>query len=338
MNIKNHIIFSFLFSYLLFSSLSGEEITKDQSSPLTINILSYRNGVGLDKDIDIMYRELTKLGHHVSFFDHRENSPKPKADINIFLEVVNENLFEYADKNYFIPNPDWYKSSIETLERFDKILCKTQESLRIFKALHPDCVFMSFSCEDRYDPLITKDFRLALHLAGGSVQKNTREVGLTWQQNPHLPLLTVIKHRDSWDFPHIDNICLINNYLSLEEIIYYQNLNGLHICPSGMEGFGHYIMEGLSCGAVVVTLDAPPMNEFVQDKRFLVEYSSTRPHFLATFHYVQPQALAKVVENILSLPEEELREIGKKNREFFLNNDRIFKEKLAEIFPPSIPN
>ena len=39
----------------------------------------------------------------------------------------------------------------------------------------------------------------------------------------------------------------------------------VHICPSAREGFGHYINEARSVGAVVLTIDAAPMSEFVVD-------------------------------------------------------------------------
>ena len=41
------------------------------------------------------------------------------------------------------------------------------------------------------------------------------------------------------------------------------NTYTFHICPSLCEGFGHYISEGLSCGAVVITNNCAPMNELV---------------------------------------------------------------------------
>lgn len=99
-------------------------------------------------------------------------------------------------------------------------------------------------------------------------------------------------------------------YLPAQELTALQNSCGLHLCPSETEGFGYYIMEGLSCGAVVATTDAPPMNEFVSDKRCLVGVEKTAPMHLATNYYADPKKLDKTVSDLLSLSEEELKEIG----------------------------
>ena len=40
---------------------------------------------------------------------------------------------------------------------------------------------------------------------------------------------------------------------------------GVHLCPSAREGFGHYINEARAASALVVTVDEPPMRDFVED-------------------------------------------------------------------------
>ncbi len=291
----------------------------------------------MDQDIDILARELKKLGHKVEFVHFKDEASRTKADINLFVEVVNDNLFQYANKNYLIPNPEWFIFSHQTISKFDKILGKTKESVRIFKAFNPNTEFMSFTCDDRYDPNVSKNYKQALHLAGKSIQKSSHEVVKAWQMHPDFPTLILIKTTNPWEIPgNVPNMKFYGYYLSAPEISNFQNSSGLHICPSTTEGFGHYIMEAFSCGAVVVTTDGPPMNEFVVDKRCLVPSSHTSPNYLAINYHITPTNLSNVVSQVINLPEEELKEIGKRNREFYLENDRLFKAKLAEIFPPAI--
>lgn len=302
------------------------------SNGLNIHLICYRNGVGLNRDIDLLKEELTKLGHNVTFIPSNDKIPKPKADINVFLDVVEEYFFPYAEKNYLVPNPEWCFLSKEQLLKFDLILCKTKEAERIFKSFNPNTIFMSFISKDCLNPLIYKNYKLPIHIAGASIQKGTKAVISTWLNNPQFPQLLLLRHKSHFPFPETTSIKTISDYLADPAIEVFQNSFGLHICPSETEGFGHYIWEAMSCGNVVVTVDAPPMNEFIADKRCLVKSSHQAPWRYATSYSVDPQHLDSVISNLLSLPEESLREIGQQNRKFYLQNSQLFRERLAQIF------
>lgn len=303
---------------------------------LKINLIASRNGVGLDQDIDLLSEELKYLGHQVTFIDVKETQTKHSADINIFLQdLVEETFLSWAKENVIIPNPEWCCMTKETMAKFDKILCKTKETERIFKQFHPNAIYMGFSCRDRYDQNVIKDFKRPLHIAGASIQKGTDAVVKVWLHNPQYPPLLLAKHlKSSFSFPLSSNIKLVSDYLPEQAIVFLQNKHGLHVCPSETEGFGHYIMEAMSAGAVVVTTDAPPMNEFIADKRCLVKYKSTGPWRLATGYYVDQEQLDRTISLLLSLSEKELQIIGQRNRAFYLENAKQFKKKLRELFPP----
>ena len=49
-----------------------------------------------------------------------------------------------------------------------------------------------------------------------------------------------------------------------------QNSHRFHLCLSEAEGWGHYIAEALSVGAITLTCDAAPMNELVTAERGLL--------------------------------------------------------------------
>lgn len=299
---------------------------------LKINIVSTYNGYGLTQDIDLLTEELKKLGHEVEYVYLYDFNPRPKVDINLYIQSAHFAQFPYAEKNYFIPNPEGCFHSPEEIARFDKILCRTKEVERIFKPLNPNTEFISFTGKDYLNSSVAKDPYRCIHLAGGSIQKGTEPLAKTWVKNPQFPHLLLIRSKGNKVYPAVPNLTLIYDYLPAEVLTNHCNAAGIHLCPSETEGFGHYIFEAFSCGSVVVTIDAPPMNEFVTDKRCLIDVKSSKPWEYATSYFFDPKSLERVMTHLLTLSPEALSEIGKRNREFYLENDRFFKKRLGEVF------
>lgn len=308
------------------------QFSSDPTKRQKINVICYRNGVGLNRDIDLLLEELSKLDHAVQFVDCSKHEQPPAADINVFVDIVDEYYFPFAKKNYLIPNPEWCFLSAEKINQFDLILCKTKEAQRIFQPLNSNSVYTSFTCKDRYDEKIGKNMYLPVHIAGASIQKGTDTVAKTWIDNPQFPFMLLLKHKGNSFYPPSDNLKVLTEYLDDSKLKIIQNRCGMHLCPSTTEGFGHYILEAMSCGNIVVTTDAPPMNEFITDSRCLVKYEKTAPWRWATNYYVDQSHLEKIVATLLNLSQQKLEDISRKNREFYLKNDQFFKSQLAKIF------
>jgi glycosyltransferase involved in cell wall biosynthesis len=91
----------------------------------------------------------------------------------------------------------------------------------------------------------------------------------TWFANPDYPPLLVLNYLNDVRFLNIPftmrqgNISVISRKVERDELLALANSHGLHLCPSTTEGFGHYINEAKSTGAVVITTDAEPMNRLV---------------------------------------------------------------------------
>ena len=60
-------------------------------------------------------------------------------------------------------------------------------------------------------------------------------------------------------------IYFCNTVLEYTVIQFLQSVADVHMCPSLIEGWGQYIDEGRRAKAVVLTLDAPPVNELIKD-------------------------------------------------------------------------
>lgn len=301
---------------------------------LTINIISWDNNAGLSQDYKILRKELTALGHTIRHIDVNPNDAMPRtratADINLFIEHANSDFFCLAKKNYLIPNPEWTEQPDSLISQFDLILCRTKEVQRIFTSINPNTYYIGFTSMDKFKKSIPKDFNKFFHLRGVSKCKGTSAVLDLWKEHPEYPFLTIIGRKML--NPHLNNVEVLSQFLAEKKLTQLQNQCGIHLCPSETEGFGHSISEALSIGAVVITTDAPPMNEFVKDKRCLVKYAKTSKKMRATTYFIDPTELASTIENLKKLSPEELKQIGDANRKFYLQQKQQFQDRLKKLF------
>lgn len=319
----------FLYTFLLISFLFAKATDGYGITPLNIRIFSENNGYGLEADQKILKDALERLGHSVEVLYYRNVSVHAsKIDVNIFFEKINPKWFNKARYNWFIPNPEWYFQPQNFLKRLSLILCRTKEVERIFNSLHLKTYYLGFTSRDCLQIGIPKDFSIFFHLAGGAIQKGTNTIVDIWANDDQLPLLILLKQLHYSHIPELDNLSLITEHLPEEDLRVFQNKCGFHLCPSETEGFGHYIVEAMSAEAVVITTDAPPMNEFIKDKRCLVSYNSTAQKHLGTNYYVDPVELKNTIINLMHLPQSELEEIGRKNREHYLQKTEDFYNRL----------
>lgn len=318
----------FTFLFMTFFVLSIQ--AKNHS--LKINIVSRDlfNEAGKEVDAKILKEELEHLGHQVFLFDYLKTPHIPKAHINIFLAQFRTNLFSSAKLNWFIPNPDFCLAKREDIGKFDLVLCKTEESLHIFKPFSKECYFLGFMSLDCHQVSFPKNFSKCLHVAGKSKMKGTEEVLKAWRDHSDLPSLILIR-REAHYLNLPENIRLITKRVSEKNLTKMQNECGIHLCTSKTEGFGHYIMEAMSAAAVVVTTDAPPMNEFIKDQRCLVKYKEISHQYYATTFIIDEDDLTNVVRSLGELSDEELKEIGQANRNNYLRRVAEFKKNFADL-------
>ena len=305
---------------------------------LKINIFSSQNGKGLEASRQILKKELTELGHIIyeRELNEKRNETHPQCDLNIFFEVINAEWLDCATANWFIPNPECYVQDLALLDQIDLFLCRTHEVERIFISMNKSTYYIGFSSRDCLITEIEKDYRLCFHVAGGSPLKGTQSILTAWSGKEYLTNLTILIHH-SLLYCTQSNIHWISERISLSELRLLQNCCGIHLCPSETEGFGHYLMEAMSTGAVVITTDGPPMNEFIEDKRCLVPYFNNAPCSLATCYFVDPEELAKRVEDLMAIPVEELKEIGDRNRTNYLKKSEEFHQNLKRLFLTKFP-
>lgn len=336
-----------------------------------INIVAWHNGGGLSRDIDTLCNsfphnsyEVTLNGfplnrarvrrrrivHRASNFGHlllhSHRLAASPYDMNLFLEDISPGFIRHARVNAFIPNPEWYKQSQNRyLKDIDLVFCKSNSAQEAFDALGCTTRFIGFTSEDRLNDSPTLKMEPGfLHLAGRSWQKGTRPLIDLWLQHPEWPLLTVVQSAKTYsqsrvtavDAPNINHVLERLDDAALREL---QNTVPTHLFPSEAEGFGHCIVEAMSCGAVTLTTNAPPMNELITPERgVLVDYHKTRKQRSGTNYYVDPVDLERKIDAIMQMDLATQERLGEKARNWFVENDRDFRIRLAGALNEAFKN
>jgi hypothetical protein len=299
----------------------------------SINIFALPNGVGISRDIELIRGILQGDGHTVVVNNMYRYQRRQTFDLSIHLERFKPELFNDAKKNVMIPNQEWFEPSwVQYLPAFDCIFTKSKLADALFKKLNCRTHFISFTSEDRLLPDVQKDEQHWFHLAGKSVQKQTEMVMRVWGKNPGFPFLTVLQDAKFYK-PRmvLRNVNFMYCRLSDPILRVMQNTFGVHVCPSEAEGFGHYIMEAMSCGGVVLTTNSPPMNELVTPERgVLCEPARVEQLRLSCRALVSEETLTRAVVQAMVLDDEKRTEIRQRGRAFFLENDAFFRTVLPE--------
>ncbi len=298
--------------------------------PLRAAILTLQVDIGLAIDAEILRSVLTRIGWSAKIFDVREKPPADFAgDCSFFLERFNA---RWAGRfNVFVPNPEFIlPKEVATFRRFEWIACKTQHTLQLMKVVAPDRAgYIGWTCPDRFRKPQERYDDECLHIAGHSNQKGTEALLAAWAVCPHFPMLHVVDWRKNVKPPpKRRNIHPIGKRISDLALAKLMNRCGIHICPSIAEGFGHTLHEAMSCGAVLMTTDAPPMNEQGKDCSILIPPAKQTPLGITTANYVKPSAIAAAVEKVLAMSDSQRRQLGRRARTRWEQNRKNFLQAI----------
>jgi glycosyltransferase involved in cell wall biosynthesis len=290
--------------------------------------VSLDNGVGLSADMTLLEGMLTGAGYEVRRVDWRKVA-MPRCDIAIFLELWSPRLAQYAGRTVGVFNLEWFQSSWgRDLPKITQLWAKSTESYAAYQRLRlHNATLTGFLSRDLRDESVQRE-PVALHLRGHSDFKNTDTVIEAWRRDPRLPPLTIVSAVPLAVPPYVRVLGRISD----EELRAEMNRAAIHVCPSRAEGWGHYITEALSVGALVVTTDASPMNEHVtSDWGALVTPSATGRHGLVTAHGVSARQLAEKVRTAAAVPAIWRTEMSRKARAHFEARNASFTETALSL-------
>jgi hypothetical protein len=311
---------------------------------LYINIQARQNQAGLQRSAGILADVLRSAGWVVTInMAHcsrlariRHKAAKLTRshayDLNIFLERVEPFCLPIAKAHIMVPNQEWLRdSSTPYLRQMHAVLCKTRHAEEIFREKGFPTTFISFTSADRYDAGRPRNYDAFFHLAGSSDQKGTAALIDLWLAHPEWPTLTIVQHPGNRLDVRARNVTYISEHIDDEMLRSLQNGMGVHVCPSEAEGFGHSIVEAMSCRALVVTTDAPPMNEIVaSDRGVLVKYDRTAPRRWGTAYYVDPRSMEDAIHTVIGMSSADKAAYGERARAWFEMNDARFRRTVVD--------
>jgi DNA-directed RNA polymerase subunit K/omega len=299
------------------------------------------------------------------------NEEPRHADINIFIDsILHADKLKYARVNMLSVNPEVFLNSKETKDvqveiyrKINTMLCKSKYGAEFMNMIKKKYNF-SYTVQmlkftSIFPPLPDKMVRSEdkiLHLAGANNWKNTPDVIKTWLEYPDLPPLVIViygvGYRSLTDYLSKEdleralkskNIIWHKKELPFDQIVEYKHKYRLQLCPSLAEGYGHYINEGRISRAVVITTNAPPMNELITSTSgILIECLPSQIHPKKNDYkmcYVEPRQVYEAVKRALALSEKEKSSLGnqaytnyKKDTAFFAQHLNTFLQKLDKSF------
>ncbi len=303
-------------------------------------IVSRQNGFGLDQDVRILKGARAAAGIDAADARPRDLGllgalrGRNMADRIVHVERVHWRWLKAANEHFVVPNQERFPPrKLRALRRVDHVLAKTRHAESIFSALGLATTLIGFTSEDCRVPGNAKNWSRCLHVAGRSTMKGTEDLIAAWAGHPDWPELVIVQD-PSMPRPEVPgNITLLRTYMAKDELHRLQNGCGIHLCPSRSEGWGHYISEAMSCGAVVITTDAPPMNEVIDDSiGVLVSVDRRESRHLGQCYFVNGQALERRIEQVLAMPADAKADMGKAARRRFEENDRRFRDAIGAFF------
>jgi len=323
---------------------------------MKINIITLNDGYTLATDVRVllkMFQRFFKGRVTVELVNFYQYEAKV-ADINIFIEKINNYLFKYAPINIYIANHHKFlKVWKPYLNNFDYIFVKNTHGKQQFKNagvptekiinIGWTSLDKSFNGIGESNKYYNKDYSNWFVPIGQSEYHNLDAILKVWEEHPEFPRLQLaidnsIRHKIVKS-QISSNITLHSHRLEDKELEELQNGCGVHLCLNESGSFSHNIQEGKSVKAVVIATDNNPNVYQLEDNDtgYLVSTKQKRPlkNTLGSRYLIDEESLVSTVKKVMNIIKEdelELESIGEKAHEDFIKNNARFKDKFESTF------
>ena len=340
---------------------------------------------GHRRDIDAIM-SVVDPGVHVDIVEIVNTSTHTQRvyDIKIILEMYRGAMDAVNAKHtIFIPNieamTDW---NYKLVKRTGVItLCKTQLTYDELRRVSPNSGlhntgFTTIISETH----VAKNRNLVVHLGNGSYMKGTYAVLQTWVNNKcflnvrkkcrliitfNQRIITpdVTRFLKLWKSLKPVAVNTINaqtvvnatawsnvtvvDYLPPELHDEIRNSAGYHLCPSYIEGFGHYINQVRALSSYLITTNGQPMNSFISDPNHLIEVETQcnihkdfkHPYAAPTkikSQHVSLKSFGEKIERALIISNDQYRVECQQSRLEYTSDRNKFTETVSKIMSPMI--
>lgn len=328
---------------------------------LNVRIIIPYKSVGLESDAIIYSKTIKKINKytevHISkssdlsklLSDSKLSNSQFFDDIHIYISNADKVWFPYSEKKYFMVNHELFYQSeadAEILSQIDTALCRTDIGSKWAEKIKTEHNFNYRIATTRFttyfqEKQIIKHWNIILHSAGEHHWKQTDAIIKTWQKYQDLPVIIITCTGQCYrnvesilkSGGHPTNIILHKKLLEHEDFVLLKNKIGIHLCPSIVEGYGHYINEARKIKSLVITTNAPPMNELIDETSgILINCSSYGTKKNGTsLCFVSVEDIHEAVIKAQQMSIEEKKQMANNAYDKFIADTKTFETSIIEM-------
>jgi hypothetical protein len=262
---------------------------------------------------DAYVRSLLQMLEGIIFFERSDWHPR-------LLELARE----MKVTTICVPNWEWFRPDLHHWRFCDFFICPTKFTLRILqRAGFKNATYLPWTLNLQAFPgrAVKGSARVFIHNAGlvdADDRKATADTILAFKRVKRKDIRLIVRLQRAAELPEPDDrIDIRIGNLDHPSQLYADG--DVAIQPSKMEGVGFMVLEPVCIGMPVITLDYPPMNEFVHHRELLVAPKWFKRRAYATTwvrhaHLRLPRQ-SDLARKIAWCAENDLSPISKYNRE-----------------------
>jgi len=312
---------------------------------MRLNIISNnRNQTGLSQDADLIhglfahaFGDALKVARTPHF-----HPIAPECDVNIFLEVINPILFNYAGYNIWIPNPEWtYKTWVPYMEMVDEIWVKTKEAEETFKGLTTKPVKFIGWTSIAKEISEKKNYHKAFVAVGKNIFRHPQLLIDAYASDPNnavFPDLYIPYDPKVFVVTIPESIAhRVHTYGVLKQKEYDELLDecGLLICLSGAEGFGHAVNEAMSTGCNLLLSNIAPFHALTENAIWVADEKVVpHPECFADIHVCSEKGIQDALHAYAERTFQERKILSTKVVTEFTVRHQEWIARMTEVLDP----